>query len=131
LTSVGAKDFGGGAKLSTSLFYDTNQDHHHIFPTDALKKLNIEDPRANTIVNKTLISSSVNRSIGGNAPSVYLKILEGKTDSIILTESIESHKIDKNILVIDDWQEFMLDRREKLRMMIEKACGGTVHPFTY
>jgi hypothetical protein len=130
LASKGAKDFGGGGKLSTALFYDTQQDHHHIFPTDALKKLKIEDKRSNSIVNKTLISAPVNRSIGGKLPSQYVgnwrvKLGEKEFDAILV-----SHGIDQQLLANDHWNDYFLDRREKLRQLIQDICGGTVQPFT-
>ena len=37
-----AQDFGGGGLLSTELFFDTRQDHHHIFPTYAMGRLGIK-----------------------------------------------------------------------------------------
>lgn len=129
LARDGAKDFGGGGKLSTALFYDTSQDHHHIFPTDALARLNIRDPRANTIVNKTLISSAVNRSIGGRLPSDYVNDWRGKLGTSF-DEILDSHAISADRLASDDWIGFVNDRRERLRALIESVCGGSFQPFT-
>ena len=131
LTRSHAQDFGGGGLLSTDLFFDTRQDHHHIFPTYAMGKLGIKDPRAETIVNKTLISAAVNRSIGGSLPSDYVqnwrKKLGGGTrfDDILL-----SHQIDVQLLSADCWEDFVLERREKLRSLIADVCGGNVLPFS-
>lgn len=71
LAKNGARDFMGEGTLSANLFYDSQQDHHHIFPMNALGKLGIEDGRANSIVNRTLVGAAANRSIGGRAPSGY------------------------------------------------------------
>jgi len=38
--------------------------------------------------------------------------------------------VDPSIMVKDDWPTFLVDRREKLRQMVVKACGGNVQPFT-
>lgn len=83
LAHNGARDFNGISLLTTSLFYETRQDHHHIFPKEYMKQKEIADPRADSIVNKTLISAAVNRSISGNSPSKYVPDLErpaGRTD---------------------------------------------------
>ncbi len=125
-----AKDFGGGGKLSTDLFYDTRQDHHHIFPTKAFNKLGLQDSRQNTLVNKTLISASVNRSIGGRLPSEYVKDWREKLGKETFGEILASHLIDPDKLASDNWENFLLDRREKIRQLIEEACGGTIQPFS-
>jgi hypothetical protein len=130
LARNGAKDFGGGGKLSTHLFYNTNQDHHHIFPTNALKNLDVKDPRANTIVNKTLISGAVNHSIGGRRPAEYVKAWRGKLGDTLFDEILETHLVSAAYLSRDDWEAFVLDRRERLRQMIAAACGGNVQPFS-
>lgn len=130
LAREGAKDFGGGGKLSTNLFYETRQDHHHIFPTNALRTLKIEDPRANTIVNKTLISYAVNRSIGGRLPSEYVKTWRGNLGDGRFDEILETHQINPLHLSSDNWEAFVLERRERLRQLIASVCGGNVQPFS-
>lgn len=123
-----AKDFGGGGYLSTALFMETNQDHHHIFPKHALKQLGVTDSRLDTVINKTLINAAVNRSIGGHRPSQYIAAWRAKLphfDTIL-----ESHLIDPTILSSDNWDTFMRDRRERLRQLIADVCGGTVQPFS-
>jgi hypothetical protein len=130
LAKDGAWDFSGGERLSTELFYSRYVDHHHIFPTAAIKHLGIDDARADTIVNKTLINYAVNRSIGGSKPSVYLEKLRGNLGAAKLDAALRSHAIDPTHLANDDWQGYILDRREKLRQMILAACGGNVQPFS-
>lgn len=134
LARDGAMDFGGGGKLSTELYYNTRQDHHHIFPTDALKQLGIKDPRADTIVNKTLISSAVNQSIAGRLPSKYVagwrqKLGANRLGGNLFDDVLTTHVIDPERLGADDWEGFVLNRRERLRQLIESACGGNVQPF--
>jgi len=130
LVRSGARDFGGSGKLSTAIFYDTGQDHHHIFPTDALKKLGIQDPRSDSIVNKTLIGAAVNRSIGGRLPSEYVKTWRSKLGAAVFDEVLMTHAMDAELLARDQWHAFVLDRREKLRLLIGKACGGAAQPFS-
>jgi hypothetical protein len=128
LARNGARDFGGGGKLSTNLFYDTTQDHHHIFPTNALKQFGIDDKRGDSVINKTLISASVNRSIGGRKPSQYVGQWREKLDKF--DTILSSHAIDPEALASDNWNAFLTTRREMLRQLIEGVCGGNVQPFT-
>ena len=130
LARAGAKDFGGGGKLSTHLFYSTNQDHHHIFPTSALKRLGIQDRRAGTIINKTLINYAVNRSIGGRLPSDYLRDWQDKLGTALFDDILGSHAVDPALLSSDNWERYLLDRRERLRQLVASACGGNVQPFS-
>jgi hypothetical protein len=125
-----AKDFGGGGELSIDLVYETRQDHHHVFPTAAAGKLGIKDPRVNTLVNKTLISASVNRSIGGRLPSQYVQNLQSKIPEVNFDDVLASHEINAELLKADRWDEFVQDRRERIRKLIEKVCGGNVQPFS-
>ena len=130
LASQGAKDFGGGGKLSTHLTVVTRQDHHHIFPTKALATLGVVDPRGDAIINKTLINAAVNQSIGGNLPSVYVKNSRTKMGAAVFDDILTSHQIDPTLLIADQWPVFIQDRRERVRCLIQTACGGHVQPFT-
>ena len=130
LARVGAEDFGGKGKLSIALFYDSQQDHHHIFPTEALRQMGIKDPRGDAIVNKTLISAAVNRSIGSKRPSEYAASLSKGDMGVSGFDAIlRSHRIDPGALRADNWEEFVLTRREQLRQLIVSACGA-VQPFS-
>ena len=128
----GAADWGGKGKLSVQLWSDSNQDHHHIFPRNALKTLGIEDPRSDTIINKTLISSAVNRSIGGRLPSDYCRTLSnslGEDGTTALDAYLTSHAVPPSRLRSDDWGGFVRERRELLKALIEQACGRPCQPF--
>ena len=80
-------------------------------------------------VNKTPILPETNRSIGGNAPSVYtkgiLKKVQGLTEEE-LQARIESHLVDYSALVADDFDTYFVDRAKKLLALIEKAMGKQV-----
>jgi hypothetical protein len=133
LVKNGAKDFGGAGTINSSLYVSAAHDHHHIFPKNAMKKLGIKDPRVESIVNKTLINASVNRSIGDNRPSVYLmKLKTGKMklEDEKLDRILESHLIPPDSLKADDWENFIKQRREKIRGLIESTCGGSFLPFS-
>ena len=136
LARNGALDLGGKGKLSTELFGDTHQDHHHIFPVAALERLRVKDPRIDTIVNKTLISAEVNRSIRDTLPSVYVPQLTAKykpeaLDDKTFEDRLRTHLADPTALKADHWNDFVVDRRERLRELIHSVCGGRVEEFTY
>lgn len=127
-----AQDFSGGGRLNAILFHDLGQDHHHIFPWNALSQLPtpIKDPRADSIINKTLISAAANRSISGKLPSKYVMEWRNKLGTEQYNNILESHEIDPEILSNNRWNEFVLDRRERLKKLIESVCGGDFQPFS-
>lgn len=82
----------------------------------------------NSIVNKTPISATSNREIGGDAPSVYLGRLEkkGAVSSDALDEYVESHWIDHQLLRKNDFSNFIIERAKKLLAAIEKATDRSI-----
>lgn len=123
-----ALDFISGAEMDFSTFSNERIDIHNIFPKDYCIKEGYDKRKWNSIVNKTPISASSNREIGGNAPSVYLERLEqrGSVSSLELDGDVESHWIDHNLLRADDFQNFIIDRAKKLLTVIEKTTGRTI-----
>lgn len=123
-----ARDFISSAEMDFSTFSNERIDIHHIFPKNYCIKEGYDKRKWNSIVNKTPISASSNREIGGNAPSVYLERLEkrGSVSSLELDGYVESHWIDHNLLRADDFQNFIIDRAKKLLTVIEKATGRTI-----
>lgn len=104
-------------------------DIHHIFPEAYCVKQGIKRKRYNSIVNKTPILPATNRSIGGNAPSEYTKTIMKKVSGLTeaeLKERIESHCVDYDALVRDDFNSYFVDRAKKLLRLIEKAMGKPV-----
>src|SRR5699024_7488712 len=113
LAKNGAQEFGGEGTLSVNLYYDTQQDHHHIFPRRGLEKLEIDDWRQNSIVNKTLINASLNRSIGGRLPSAYVASMKSRLGEERTQTILRSHLIAPDALEADNWGDFYLSRREE------------------
>ncbi len=104
-------------------------DIHHIFPEAYCTKKGIKRQKYNSIVNKTPILPATNRSIGGNAPSEYTKSILKKVSSLTedtLKDRIESHCINYEALVADDFDTYFVDRAKKLLNLIEKAMGKPV-----
>ena len=106
-------------------------DIHHIFPKDWCKKQKITKEFYDNIINKTPLSASTNRMIGGKAPSEYLSEIQKKagidtTDK--MDEILVSHLISANTLRVDDFWGFFEARKRTLLEAIKKAMGKKVIP---
>lgn len=128
LMQHGCRDFihGKGADLMT--FFDHKIDIHHIFPKDWCKKQGIEPGVFNSIVNKTPLSKLSNISIGGHAPSVYLKRIEDKQG--LSTEDLDNilrtHLIEPEHLRADDFKAFYDARIKEFAKLVSKAMDKPV-----
>lgn len=123
-----ARDFISGAEMDFSTYSSEKIDIHHIFPKNYCVEQGYSKAKWNSIVNKTPISASSNREIGGVAPSVYLGKLEkkGSVPSSDLDDYVETHWIDHTLLIDNDFQNFIIDRSKKLLNAIEAATGRTI-----
>lgn len=79
-------------------------------------------------LNKTPLSASSNREIGGVSPSKYLEKLEkkGSVTSEILDSYVETHWIDSGILRSNDFQGFIIDRAKRLLDAIEMVTAKNI-----
>lgn len=122
----GARDFRSGQKYSETVFFDDAVDIHHIFPRHWCEGHGIAADQYNSIVNKAPLSSSTNRTLGGDAPSRYLRRLEGGAEPIP-TETIDAHLrthlIDPVFLRNNKFDEFYEARKSLLCSLIENAMG--------
>lgn len=123
-----ARDFISGAEMDFSTYSNEQIDIHHIFPKLYCIEQKYEKAKWNSIINKTPISASSNREIGGVAPSVYLSKLEkkGSVLSSDLDDYVETHLIDHDLLRNNRFQDFIIDRAKKLLNAIEQATGRTI-----
>ena len=123
-----ARDFISGAEMDFSTYTNENIDIHHIFPKDYCIGQGYDKAKWNSVVNKTPISASSNREIGGVAPSTYLGKLEkkGSVQASDLDVYVETHWIDHTLLRNDAFQSFIIDRAKKLLRAIEDATGRTI-----
>jgi hypothetical protein len=128
LMREGCQDFRSGQPYDITLFWDERVDIHHIFPRDWCKKQQIEAGRYDCVVNKTPISSRANRIIGGVAPSAYLGKLqqEAKISDERTRQILNSHLIDPDALLSDNFEHFFEQREEALIGLIEAATGKRV-----
>lgn len=123
-----ARDFISGAEMDFSTYSSEKIDIHHIFPKNYCVEQGYSKAKWNSIINKTPISASSNREIGGVAPSAYLGKLEkkGSVPSSDLDDYVETHWIDHTLLRDNDFQNFIIDRSKKLLNAIEAATGRTI-----
>lgn len=120
-------DFATASKMSIATYTLENTDIHHIFPASYCEKAGLPIKKWNSVVNKTMLSASTNRSIGGVAPSKYIqKLFKENIDTESIKRAICTHKIDFDLLNEDNFDEFIRDRAIKLLDCIEKATGKVV-----
>ena len=120
-------DFMSGNKMDIASYLDEDTDIHHIFPQAYCEGVDLPMRKWNSVVNKTPIYASTNRSIGGRAPSEYIKTMKNKglSDEQVVS-AITSHKVDYNLLATDDFDAYFVDRAIKLLNRIEKATGKSI-----
>lgn len=123
-----ARDFISGAEMDFATYSNEKIDIHHIFPKDYCMAQGYDKTKWNSIVNKTPVSASSNREIGGVAPSKYLEKLEkkGSVSSVDLDSYVETHWIDHTLLRNNEFDKFIIDRAKKLLTAIETATGRTI-----
>lgn len=120
-------DFMSANKMDIATYLDESTDIHHIFPQNYCEQQGYDSLKWNSVINKTPIYASTNRSIGGRAPSEYIGTManKGLTHDQI-AEAISSHKIDYGFLKADDFDNFIIDRAVKLLDRIESAMGKAI-----
>ena len=120
-------DFMSGEKMSVATYIEEDTDIHHIFPEAYCTGMKLPREKWNSVVNKTPIYASSNRSIGGRAPSKYIKTMfEKGLDAEMVKAAISSHKVDYDHLAADDFDSYFIDRAKKLLDRIELATGKKV-----
>ena len=119
------KDFISGREMDFTVYKSENIDIHHIFPRSYCEKNNLSKEKWNSVVNKTPISYSTNREIGGVAPSEYLKKIEekGQVDYNSLNDYLQTHLIDVSAARSNDFEKHIVLRAKLLLDAIEKATG--------
>ena len=121
------KDFISGIEMDFANYKALNIDIHHIFPRNyCIDKY--PEYRWNSVVNKTPISYSTNREIGGVAPSDYLEKIEkkGQVPSDVLDSYLVSHFIDVDSCRTNNFDVYFVKRAKSILNAIEKATGKAV-----
>lgn len=122
------KDFISGREMDFTLYKAENIDIHHIFPKDHCEKKGYPKSKWNSVVNKTPITYSTNREIGGAAPSIYLgKIAsKGQVDTNVLDGYLETHWINISAARKDDFNAFIVNRAIMLLDAIATSMGKPI-----
>ena len=123
----GAADWSSAESLTLADYFSKPVEIHHIFPKhwcehDARPAI---PPRLyDSIINKTPIDASTNRTIGGRAPSRYLPLLrrhgieKEKLDRILRAHWIEPAKLEE-----DDFKACFVGRGQAMLDLITKTMG--------
>lgn len=124
----GVRDWRSGQRYNEAVVFDEAVDIHHIFPRHWCKEHGIVDGQIDSIVNKTPLSSSTNRILGGEAPSKYLRRLENDTEMSVEESDalLRTHVIAPDFLRSDDFDSFYNDRKSQLCSLIEEAMDKKV-----
>ncbi len=122
------KDFISGKEMDFAVFKSEKIDIHHIFPKNYCEKQNYPRELWNSVINKTPISYSTNREIGGVAPSKYLTKIEnkGQVTHDDLDAYLSTHLISATDCRNDDFYNHIVTRAKLLLNEIEKAMGKTI-----
>lgn len=120
-------DFMTAQKMCIATYLDEETDIHHIFPAHYCEVHKLPEKKWNSVINKTCIYASTNRSIGGRAPSEYIGTMANKGLSQEIIDSvISSHLVEPSLLRTDDFDKFIIDRATKLLDCIASAMGKPV-----
>lgn len=124
----GARDWMEDKALDKVQYVDLAVDIHHIFPQKWCNDTGIDDEHRESIINKTTISARTNRTIGGAAPSSYLKVIESRAqlESPRVDELLGTHLVPADMLRADDFEGYFKARRESLCKLVEAAIGKNV-----
>ena len=122
------KDFISGREMDFTVYKSENIDIHHIFPKDYCEKQGLPKTKWNSIINKTPITYSTNRELGGVAPSQYLSRIEkkGQVDFITLNNFLETHLIHSESCRTDNFDTFFIKRAISLLDEIEQVTGKSI-----
>lgn len=120
-------DFMTGQKMDVASYLNENTDIHHIYPEVQCQNAGFPASKWNSVINKTPIYASTNRSIGGRLPSEYIKTManKGLSDQQI-DDALVSHMINPMLLRDDNFDSYIKDRATRILNCIEKAMGKVV-----
>ena len=121
-------DFVQGTTIDIVKSMDEAPDIHHIFPEAYCSKMGYRREKWNSIINKTPLLPESNRQIGGEAPSVYSKRVMRKAaiDESEYRGRVESHLVDYDRFIVDDFDGYFVARAKALMKVIEAAMGKRI-----
>lgn len=122
------RDFMKGTTIDIVKSMDEAPDIHHIFPEAYCTSMGYPKEKWNSIVNKTPLLPESNRQIGGEAPSAYSKkiIKQAQIDEEQLKIRVESHLVNYDYFIKDDFNNYFVERAKAILKVIENAMGKTI-----
>lgn len=125
LIAEGAKDWIKDVTFNKVQYTSLKTDIHHIFPEKWCKANGVDALLYNSVVNKTPLAADTNRSIGGDAPTKYLKRVESKAGiaSDAVDTLVATHGIDTAAIRSDNFEAHFAHRKGFLLDLIESAMG--------
>lgn len=122
------RDFMKGTTIDIVKSMDEAPDIHHVFPEAYCTSMAYPKEKWNSIVNKTPLLPESNRQIGGEAPSVYSKkiIKQAQIDEEQLKIRVESHLVNYDYFIKDDFNNYFVERAKAILKVIENAMGKTI-----
>ena len=123
-----ARDWGTGDELTNHLLgHLARLEIHHFFPKALLYEQGYRKREVNAIANFTFLTQETNLEVSKRDPSEYVPHYEQRTPGAIETHWISP---DPNLLKLENYPEFLADRRERLATaaneFLEKLVGGNV-----
>lgn len=117
------RDFMKGTTMDIVKSMDESPDIHHIFPEAYCTKQGYPREKWNSIVNKTPLLPESNRQIGGEAPCKYCKKImkSAQIDEAQLRMRVESHLVNYDAFIQDDFDTYFIDRAKAIMHVIEGA----------
>lgn len=122
------RDFVQGTTMDIVKSMDEAPDIHHIFPEAYCIAKGYKKEKWNSIINKTPLLPESNRQIGGEAPSKYKEKIKKKAqiDEEQLKIRIESHFVDYEAFINDDFEKYIIARAKAIMTVIEAAMGKSI-----
>lgn len=122
------RDFMKGTTMDIVKSMDESPDIHHIFPEAYCIKQGYPKEKWNSIINKTPLLPESNRQIGGEAPSKYSRkiIKAAEIDEDQLRLRVESHLINYDAFIRDDFDTYFIDRAKAIMSVIESVMGKAI-----
>lgn len=128
LTQNLPQDLVSGQKISlaAALAWQNNKEYHHIFPKAYLAGMAVPPNRINALCNFALISSSSNKIISDEKPSVYLAKCRATMGGEHFSSVLASNLISEEALYAaldDDFDAFTAARAKSLGDYADSLCG--------
>ena len=122
------RDFMKGTTIDIVKSMDESPDIHHIFPEAYCISMGYPKEKWNSIVNKTPLLPESNRQIGGEAPSKYSQkiIKRAQIDEAQLKMRVESHLVNYDYFIKDDFNNYFVERAKAILKVIELAMGKNI-----